>query len=248
MENPVILLLHAFPHSSKMWEPNVASLSKKYRVIAPDLAGFGKSAPLKEWSISESADMIAKVLEDAKIHEPVFVAGVSMGGYMAFEFLRQFPAKVSGLGLFATKALPDSEEGRVKREQSIDAIQKFGVEPFARKAVKSQLGKTTQEKNSGLVEKILGFMKEASPEAAINAVKAIRDRRSSIDLLPKIKVPTLVIAGDEDEIVPVDEMKQMADLVPGSEFHVISQSGHLVNLERFDQFQKIFEEFLSRKF
>lgn len=245
---PTILLLHAFPHSSKMWESNIAPLSKKYRVIAPDLAGFGKSSVLKEWSMPDSADMIAKSLDDRGIKEPVFVAGLSMGGYMALEFFRRFPERFCGLGLFATRATPDTPEALEKRRLSIDAIEKFGIEPFARKAVKSQLGKTTQEKNSRLVEKVLNFMKEASPQAAINAVKAIAGRRDNSEILPKMKFPALVIAGQEDELCPPDDMKRMADLIPGAEFHVIAGSGHLVNLEQFDSFQKIFEEFLSRKF
>lgn len=243
-----ILLLHAFPHSSKMWEANIASLSKKYRVIAPDLAGFGKSSILKEWSMPDSADMVLKALDDRGIQEPVFVAGLSMGGYMALEFFRRFPERFCGLGLFATKATPDSPEALEKRRLSIEAIGKFGIEPFARKAVKSQLGKTTQEKNPRLVEKVLGFMKESSSQAAVNAVKAIAGRRDNSEILPKMKFPSLVIAGQEDELCPPDEMKRMAALIPGSEFHVISESGHLVNLEQLETFQKIFEDFLSGKF
>ena len=193
-EKPVILLVHAFPHSSKMWELNIADLSKTYRVIAPDLAGFGKSS-VREWSLPDSAEMIAKSLEERGIQGPVFVAGLSMGGYMALEFLRRFPQRCCGLGLFATRATPDTPDALEKRRLSIEAIEKFGIEPFARKAVKSQLGKTTQEKNPVLVEKVLGFMKEASSKAAINALKAMADRRDNSELLPKINFPALVIAG-----------------------------------------------------
>lgn len=242
-----LLLLHAFPHSSKMWEGNSHDLSKKYRIIAPDLAGFGRS-PIRPWVLSDAAEMIAKALDDRGIHESVFMAGVSMGGYMAFEFLRRFPERVCGLGLFATRATPDTAEAREKRFQSIAAVEKFGLEPFVRKAVKSQLGKTTQEKNLQLVEKVLGFMKEASPQAAINALKAMADRPDSTDLLSKVKVPALVIAGEEDELCPSVEMRKMADLIPGSEFHAVPQSGHLVNLEQARTFNNIIETFLDLNF
>lgn len=247
MNSTPLVLLHAFPHSSKMWEPNIASLSKKYRVIAPDLSGFGKSKA-GEWSMPDSADMIAAALDQAGVKEPVFIAGVSMGGYMELEFLRKYPKRICGMGLFATKATADTAAALEKRKQSIEAVEKFGVEPFARKAVKSQLGKTTQETNPGLVEKVLGFMKEASREATINAIKAIAGRRDNSEILPKINFPVLVIAGEEDELCPAPEMKEMAALIPGAEFHAIPKSGHLVNLEKQETFQAIFEKFLELRF
>ncbi len=248
IKQPVLLLLHAFPHSSKMWEPNIAELSKTYRVLAPDLAGFGKSPVLREWAMADSADMIAKSLDDRGIQGPVFVAGVSMGGYMALEFFKNFPERFCGLGLFATRSAPDTPDALEKRRLSIEAVEKFGVEPFARKAVKSQLGKTTQEKNPVLVEKVLSFMKEASPQATVHAIKAIAGRKDNSDLLPKINFPVLVIAGAEDEICPPSEMEKMASLISGAEFHVINESGHLVNLEQIESFQRIFENFLLKNF
>ncbi len=240
------VFLHAFPLSSTMWKKEREYLSSKFKVITPDFPGFGKSSLNSGLTVADMADATAALLDSLKIQTPVFLAGLSMGGYAAFEFLRKYPNRVRAMGLFATRATPDTPEAREKRMQSIAAIEKFGIDPFARKIVKSQLGKTTQEKNLALVTEVLEMMKKTSPEAAIAALRALADRRDSSDLLKSISFPVLVVAGEEDEIAPAAVMKEMHAQIPGAEYHVLPGAAHLVNLEQPRLFRDILENFVKK--
>ncbi len=244
-KNPPIVLLHAFPLSSRMWKEDAAFLSAKTKVFNLDLPGFGSSSPMEGVTMPGMAAEIGRELDRSGVREPVFMAGLSMGGYAAFEFLRQFPERLCGLGLFATRASADAPAALKNRALAIEAIEKFGIEPFARKAVKSQLGKTSQEQNPSLVENVLSMMREASPQAAMDALKAMAGRSDLNSLLPSIRFPVLAAAGEEDEICPAAEMKAMHEKIPGSRFHVIPRSGHLINLENTPVFRKIFMDFLE---
>lgn len=241
-----VVLLHAFPLSSQMWEDTACLLSTQYQVIVPDLPGFGKSPLEKDVSMEAMARKTEELLDHLNIHEPVWLAGLSMGGYAAFEFLRHFPKRLGGLALFSTRATADTPAARENRFKSIEAMEKFGIEAFARKAVKSQLGKTTQEKNPELIQKVLQLMTANSAEGAIAAQKAMASRRDSSDLLAAINIPVLILAGEEDEISPASEMKAMHEKIKGSEFQTIPRAGHLIHLEQPEIFHEKFQAFLKK--
>lgn len=239
-----VVLLHAFPLTRKMWSGTVQNLNDQFQVILPDLPGFGESSQLIQPTIPNMAREVAALLDHLKITEPVWIGGLSMGGYVTFEFLRQYPKRVRGLGFFATKAAPDSPEARENRMKSIEALEKFGMEPFVKKIVKSQLGKTTQETRPDLIQAAVDLMKNNSPEGSIDALKAMADRSDSADLLKTIRVPTLVIAGEEDAIIAPSDMEAMHQQISGSEFYSVAKSGHLINLEQPESFQKILKKFI----
>ena len=243
-----LVLIHAFPLSSDMWKAQAGILKNKYTIILPDLPGFGKSQPQVKPSIPDMAKQLAQLLDHLQIKEPVIVGGLSMGGYVAFEFFRQFPERLKGLLLFATRANPDSPEARENRFRAIEAIEKFGLETFVKKIIKSQLGKTTQEKHPEVMEQAVKIMLSNTPEAAIHALRAMAERRDSSELPPQIKVPVLVLAGEEDTICPAAEMRGMQEKISNSEFHAVSQSGHLINLEKPEVFQSLVDNYLKKHF
>lgn len=240
-----VVLLHAFPLSSSMWEIQIPVLSRQFCVIVPDLSGFGRSAGRPGVTMESMAREVEDILMGLKISEPVIMAGLSMGGYVAFEFLRHFPEKLRGLAFFATRATADTPTARENRMKSIEAMERFGLGPFAKKAVKSQLGKTTQEKNPELITHVLKLMTANKAEAAIAAQHAMAARRDSSDLLPFLKLPVLIAAGEEDLLSPPEEMRGMHEKIRGSQFHVIPQCGHLLNLEQPEAFHAIFRDFLK---
>ena len=241
-----LVLIHAFPLSRKMWHATAAILKNKFCVILPDLPGFGNSTRQTHPSVPDMAAEMIPLLDHLKIKEPVILAGLSLGGYVAFECVRQFPKRIRALGLFATRATPDSPEARENRFRSIEALEKFGMEPYAKKIVKSQLGKTTQEKHPEILKEAVSIMTANSREGAVDALKAMAGRRDSSNFLDSIRVPTLVMAGEEDALIPLAEMKNMHLKIPGSEFHAVPQSGHLINLEQPEVFHQIFQNFLNQ--
>jgi pimeloyl-ACP methyl ester carboxylesterase len=240
-----VVLLHAFPLSRKMWEPQIAVLSKNSELIIPDLPGFGDSKRQLNPSIAGAAVELAELLEHLHVEQPVFLAGLSMGGYVALEFLRQFPSrKVSGLALLSSRVTADSPEAREKRMLGIQTLKEHGLKPYARKLVTTLTGKTAQENNKPLIERVLNLMLSNPAESVIDALQALADRRNNTAVLSSLKVPLLIMAGEEDAPAFTDEAKAMHEQVPSSEFHLIKKSGHLINLEQAEEFNEIFGKFV----
>ena len=242
-----VVLLHAFPLSRKMWEPQIAPLSKKYRLILPDLPGFGESKRLAKPSILDAARELEALLISLKIEEPVVLGGLSMGGYAALELLRQFPErKVSAFALMSSRATADSAEMKEKRAQGIETIRQHGLKPYARKLVTTLTGKTTQEKNPALVEKVLNLMLSSPAEAVTDALSALAERRDNTAALQSYKGPLMILTGEEDGAAFIEEGKAMHQMKPGSEFHSLAQAGHLINLEKTEEFNSMLSAFLSK--
>lgn len=242
-----VVLIHAFPLFSGMWKSQMKSLSKKNRLIAVDLPGFGRSPCQTDLSVPGMARDIAELLESLNIKEPAVIAGLSMGGYAAFEFYRQFPDRVKALGLFSTKPGADSPEARAKRLESAEVIQKEGLEAFAKTSLASLAGKSTQAGQPAVIREIAHMISSNSREGVSAALRAMADRRDSTSLLAHIQCPVLIIAGEEDTLIPSSESETMHAKIAGSGFHLLLKAGHLVNLESPQAFDKIFRKFLQQE-
>lgn len=240
-----IVLLHAFPLSSRMWKNEISAFSSQLKVIAPDLPGFGGSSGEKAPSIAAMAQSVADLLDHLKIQEPVLMAGLSMGGYVAFEFLRQFPNRLKGLGLFSTRATPDTPETREKRFKGIEAIQAHGLEAYGKKMLENLLGETTRRSRPEIMREVTEMILANQPEGPVQALRAMAERRDSSDLLASIHFPVTIVAGEEDVVVKPEDAHALHSQILGSELHEVAQSGHLVNLEQPAVFQEILKEFLA---
>ena len=241
-----VVLLHAFPLSSRMWAYQAQALKEISQVILPDLPGFGQSPRQTQPSIPEMAQEVAKLLDQLGIQAPVFIGGLSMGGYVAFEFLRQFPERVRGLGLFSTRAAADTPEARQGRLQTIEKIKNEGLPAFADKVLTHLLGKTTLKNKPLIVRQVKEMILANQAGGIMDALWAMAERRDSTDLLKRVQEPALVIAAEEDSFVPLEEAKSFAIEIPATEFHVMKQTGHLANLENPDAFQTLLENFLTQ--
>lgn len=228
-----------------MWEAQIQALSGSVRVIAPDLPGFGKSARQDLPSIPEMARAVAELLDQLDVKEPAMVGGLSMGGYVAFEFLRIFPSRVSALGLFSTRAAPDTPEGRENRLKTAQKIRTEGLGSFPEAVMPRLVGRTTLESRPAVVEQVTRLILANEPEGVADALQAMADRRDSSDLLGGITCPALVIAGDEDAFIPISEAEALARAIPGTKLEVVPGAGHLVNLESPEVFQRALAAFIK---
>jgi len=242
-----LVLIHAFPLSSSMWKTQVKSLERKAKVIVLDLPGFGQSACQAKPSIAVMAQEIAGLLDSIKVTEPAMIVGLSMGGYVTLEFFRQFPERVKALGLFSTRAGADTPEGREKRLKTAEQVRKEGLEAFTQKIVPGLLGKITLESNPGLVRDITHRVSLNNREGVADALMAMAERQDSTGLLSSIHCPTLIIAGDEDTLIPFSEAEDLHAKIAGSQYHLIAKAGHLANLEQPEAFDKILEKFMAQK-
>ncbi len=240
-----LLLIHAFPLSSEMWRQERRVLGAAWRVITPDLPGLGISPCQIKPSIPKMAFELNNFLDGLDIQEPVVLAGLSMGGYVALEFIKQFPKRVRALGLFSTRAEADSPEAREKRLKIVQNIQQEGLEPFAAATVPRLIGKTSQAANPHLIKDITALILKNKSDGVTGALLAMAGRNDSTDVLANIKCPTLIVAGREDEIIPFAVAEILQKKIPGAELHILSKAGHLVNLEQPEEFQTILKDFLK---
>lgn len=226
-----------------MWDPVIPNLSRNFKVICFDMPGFGKS-PLQSENTSMQlmADLVSQSLVSMGLKEKIILTGVSMGGYVALEFVKKYPGQMRGLGLISTRATADTEENRNKRFETIKRVQENGSAALAEKMAPALLGPKNQEK----IEWIQNEISNAQPEAICAALRGMADRRDNSAILNKISVPTFVAYGAEDTLIRKEEMETMSNAIPKSNFHVIENAGHLLTIEQTDQFLDLFRHYLKR--
>jgi 3-oxoadipate enol-lactonase len=245
-DGPPVVLLHPFPANHEFWLPVAEALSTRYRVVLPDLRGHGDSGVGDGPATMEKhAADIARVMDDAEISRCPLV-GVSIGGYVLFEFWRRHRGRVTALGLCNTKAPADSAEARAGRLQAANDVIERGTEPFFESMIPKLLGKTTREARPDLVKGALRMMRKMSPEDVALVQRGMAERPDSVDTLKNINVPTLVVTGDEDVLTGLNEAELMRQHISGSQLRVIAKAGHYSPWEQPEEVGRLLRPFLER--
>jgi pimeloyl-ACP methyl ester carboxylesterase len=240
-----ILFIHGFPHNRSLWAPQLQGLPLHARCVAADLRGFGESTPKPPYSMDQYADDLIGLLDTLHIDKAV-VAGLSMGGYVAFATWRRHPGRVRGLVLANTKAGADSEEARAKRRSLMEVARQQGSSAIADSMITGMLGKSTRERRPETTNNVHRMMASSPVDGVIGALQAMMDRPDSTPTLATIDVPTLIVTGDEDAIIPVSESESMHAAIKSSTLEVITGAGHLTNLERPAAFNHVVSEFIAK--
>ena len=239
-----VAFLHGFPHNRTLWSPQVSALVDRARCLAPDLRGFGESSKHGPFTVDQYADDVAMLLRGLGIERAV-VAGLSMGGYVAFALWRRHRSLVRGLVLADTRAGADTDETRNKRRALIDVARTRGAGAVADGQITGMLGKTTREKRPALIDEVHRMLESAPVEGIVGALEAMIARVDSTDTLATIDVPTLVVVGDEDVLTPPGEAEILHAGIRGSRLEVIEHAGHVSNMERPAAFNHVITEFLA---
>lgn len=242
-----LVFLHAFPLDRRMWVPQ-SSFSRNYHVITLDFPGFGGtpiSAPIStmEWMARE----VISTLDGASVKQPAIFAGLSMGGYVLLQIARLFPERLRAAVFAATKASADSTEAREKRFTNVALVEKDGVPALVSRMNDVLLGETTRRERPQVVATVKDIAESQTPHAVIAALRGLAERPDTHDVLDSLQVPALFLAGAEDAIIKPAEMEAMSQRVKKKEFHVIEKAGHLLNLERPDEFENLISHFLKRR-
>ena len=244
-EGPPVVLLHPFHADHELWRPAAQALVAHYRVILPDLRGHGESGVGEgPATMAKHTLDVARVLDAEDVGRAPFV-GVSIGGYVLFEFWRRLRGRVAALGLCNTKAQADTLEGRVGRLQAASNVMEHGVEPFFESMVPKLMGETTRKTRPDLVEGALRMMRKMSPEDVAMVQRGMAERPDSMPTLKTINVPTLILTGDEDTLTGVPEAELMRQNIPGSQIKVIAKAGHYSPWEQPEEVGKILPQFLD---
>jgi pimeloyl-ACP methyl ester carboxylesterase len=244
----VLLLLHAFPLGAGMWEGQVNALPPGWRIIAPDVRGFGGSTiddPDDHPRLEDYARDAIDLLHDLEVSTAV-VGGLSMGGYVALAIARRQPSVVTALLLADSRASADTPEGRANRRSMLALVDREGPSGVARDMMPKLLGDTTRESRPTIEPLVRRLIKQQSPAAIRGAILRMMERPDSFDVLQSLTVPVAIIVGDEDTLTPVDDSRRMQAAARASELFVLPQTGHLANLERPDLFNDIVRGFLAR--
>ncbi|HXV90188.1 MAG TPA: alpha/beta fold hydrolase [Gemmatimonadales bacterium] len=242
---PALVFVHGFPFDRSMWRHQIAGFARWQR-IAPDLRGFGHSASHGEpvGSLARHADDLAVTLDALGVHRAV-LCGLSMGGYVVFEFWRRHADRVRALVLADTKAEADTADGRRARDELAAVAQREGTVAVAERLLPRMLAAASAAAQPELVTAIREMAGRAAVSGIVAALAAMRDRADSRELLAGIGVPTLVVGGAEDALTPPDVMQALADGIPGARFVAIPAAGHLAPLEQPLAVNRVLSDFLD---
>ena len=241
-----VVLLHAFPLSRALWRPQREALKDTYRVLTPDLRGFGGTSPFDgPPSVERMADDVAALLDALKINVPVVLGGLSMGGYVALAFARRHAGRLRGLILADTKAEADTPEAKANRDKMIAFAGANAPGQVADQMLPKLLGDTTRAERPAVAEEVKALASAQTPAGIIDGLRALRDRPDATPGLGRIAVPTLVVVGGEDTLTPPDVARTLAAGIPGARLVVIEGAGHLANLERPETFNDALRSFLE---
>ena len=241
---PTLLFIHGFPLSRGAWHKQVEAFALDHRVIAPDLRGLGESGtPTGPATMSLFADDLVALLRGLKVG-PVILVGHSMGGYVALNFADRHPGLVEGLVLVGTRAGADTAEGAGKRLATAQKVRTEGATFLVDDMAPKMLAAGHPE--VGLVRQVRALMEPANAFGVANALEGMADRPDMTDRLAGIQVPTLVITGTDDVLIPPGESALLAERIVGAELELIPGAGHLVALERPEAFNGLLRAWLTR--
>lgn len=244
-KGPPVVLLHPFPVNREFWQPVTQALLSRYQLLLPDLRGHGDSDIGEGPAIMEKhAADVSRVMDDAQLGRAAMV-GVSIGGYVLFEFWRRYRGRVAALVLMDTKAAPDTTDGRNARLQTAADVLERGTESFVQGMLLKVLGETTRKTRPDLVEAARKMMLKMSPDDVSQVQRGMAERPDSMATLQTINVPTLIAPGDEDTLTPVADAELMRQHIPGSQLKAIPKAGHYAAFEQPDEAGKLLRQFLD---
>jgi 3-oxoadipate enol-lactonase len=245
LKAPSIVFVHAFPMNEKMWDAQVEALKKNYRVLTIDIRGFGKSKPTHPYTLEFVVDDIIALLDHLKIEKTV-LCGLSMGGFVGLRAAQRNPERFNGIVLANTKSEPDLDSSKMGRYKGIKLIEEKGLSVFVDEFITKSLAQSTVGNQSPVFIKA----KEIALRNKISGVEAgllaLTSRTDTTPDLDKIKIPTLILHGELDTVIPMASAKALNEKIPGSKFYVIPKAGHLSNLDKPDEFNAKLLEFLKR--
>lgn len=241
-DGPVLLMVHGFPIDRRIWTEQLSGLSDIRRVVAVDLRGRGKS-PASEagWTIDTHADDLAETVQSLGVDQ-VDLAGISMGGYIAFAFWRRYPQMVRSLILVSTRANEDPPEYKTGREMTAERARQYGTAALAGSMLPNLLDESASQE---VKDRVVGIFESVPGATSAADSLAMKDRADSTGDLPSITVPTLIIEGKGDHLLPEGSGEALADPIPGAKLVRIPAAGHFAPIENPDAVNSAIRGFLD---
>ena len=246
-DGPILLCVHGFPLDHSMWRGLSSELSDQCRVIAPDLRGFGANAAAncQVLTMEGFADDLNELLDGLSVTQPIVLCGLSMGGYIAWQFWRRYGKRLAGLVLCDTRAAADRSEVAKGRHYLAERVLREGAAGATREMVEKLFGAVSLDSRRSIVDETLQVMATTSPATIAAALRGMAGRVDATSWLAEIDCPALLICGEADGITPPEEMEQVADAMPNATFHLVPAVGHLAPLENPTSVNSAVRSFLT---
>ena len=241
----VLVFLHGFCESKQVWADFMKPLQQQFRTIALDLPGHGDNAQnISNYSMESMAEDVKRRLEELDVKKCILV-GHSMGGYVSVAFAEKYGHMLSGLCLFHSSALPDTEEKKENRNKTIDYVEQHGVANFINPFVEPLFYRENRDRLKEEIEMMKEIGRQTPKETVLGALAAMRDRPGRISVLQEAKYPVLFIFGKDDGAVPLDKALEQCYLPDNSMVYFIARTGHMGMFERTYETRKTLQKFVE---
>lgn len=246
---PPILFIHGQPFNRSMWKYQVDVLKDTYRLIIPDLRGYGESeVPNANMVLLDELTLdMAELLDELDV-EDVIVAGLSMGGQIALEFYKLFPERVKGLILADTDSRAEDEEGYARRLMLSKKLVDDGMKKFTAERIHHFISAYSMENKPEVVQHLTEMMENTNAKGSSIVQRGRAERKDLTYCLDSIDVPTLIVVGEHDEFTPVSTAEFLHENILDSILAIIEKAGHIPNMEQTDQFNEVLLKFLKEEF
>ena len=243
--SPVILFIHGFPFNKSMWKLQEEELKDNYRVISYDIRGHGNSgAGNEDFSIDLFANDLIGLMDALKIDKAI-LCGLSMGGYIALNAMGKYHERFDALVLSDSQCIADTSEVKEKRMREIESIKHIGVEKYAEESIKKFFSPESFLTKGKEIADVREMILKTSEQSLCNTLLALSLRKETCQILPEIKVPVLIMVGNEDKITPPAAARFMHEKIEGSFLKIIDHAGHLSNLENPGEFNVQLKKFVA---
>jgi pimeloyl-ACP methyl ester carboxylesterase len=241
-----IVFVHGFPYDHTMWKAQIDELSRNYFCVAYDIRGLGESpAGDGQYTMESFVDDLESIINELGLDKPI-LCGLSMGGYISLRALERMETKISAVVLCDTRSEADNNEGKLKRAAAIKRINTEGLAPFAKDFITNCYGDHYKQNHKEEFEKRIVKSSSFDPVGVKGSLLAMLGRNDTTEYLRKIKIPALVICGEQDALTPPPVMQLMADKINGAELVIIKNSGHMSPIENPLEVNKAINEFLEK--
>ncbi len=220
-----LVLIHGYPLDGTTWKEVASLLENYFDLIIPDLRGMGHSDAVdKTYTVADLASDVAGLLDHLKVQK-TFIAGHSMGGYVALAFARAYPNRMRGLGMISSQVLADPPERKEGRYQTANDVAEKGI------SVVIDSMTTKLSADAHIQAFVREVMQRQKPAGVIGSLKAMAERPDSSDLFKSFKFPVVIVHGDADALIPVERGREMKAALPAADYAELKGAGHMPMME-----------------
>ena len=231
-----LVLLHGFGEDGEVWDNQVAALQSEVMVIVPDMPGSGKSKlSLSDFTdenllLLDTIEFYAEVVKALLLHlqiEQCVMLGHSMGGYITLAFAEKYPYLLRGFGLIHSTSFPDSEAKKENRRRAIDLMEEYGGYPFMKNSIPNLFTAAFKQNEHEQVDALIEKVNDFETKALQCYYRAMINRPDRTFVLKESKVPVLIIAGEHDIVIPINDVLVQAHQPDTCCIHILKEAAHM---------------------